>query len=160
MMGVGKSTVGKLVAKKQKMEFVDTDQAIEKKFSMTIAEIFKKNGESFFRLKEEEEVLKSLKKKNCVIALGGGAFINKAVRNYILKNAVSVWLDTDPKILYHRIKWNKKRPLLNENNSAKKINELYLKRKNIYKLANCKINCDESSKASLAKKIITFYEEQ
>jgi len=160
MMGVGKSTLGKLVAIKQKMEFVDTDQAIEEKFSMTISDIFKKKGENFFRSEEEKEVLKLLKKNNCVIALGGGAFMNRVARNYILKNAVSIWLDSDIKILYGRIKWNKKRPLLNKNNSTKKINELYFKRKNIYKLANYKINCNKLAKESIAKKIIAFYEAQ
>ena len=57
------------------------------------AEIFEKKGEKFFRKEEEKEVLQSLKKNNCVIALGGGAFINKIVRENILKNAISIWLD-------------------------------------------------------------------
>ena len=62
---------------------------------MKIDEIFKIKGEKYFRLEEEKEVLKSLNKNNCVIALGGGAFMNKVVRNNILKNAVSIWLDND-----------------------------------------------------------------
>ena len=66
---------------------------LKKNASMEISTIFKKKGEKFFRLEEEKEVLKSLKKNNCVIALGGGAFVNKTVRNNILKNAVSIWLD-------------------------------------------------------------------
>ena len=158
MMGVGKSTLGKLVAKKLNMKFIDTDHIVEEKCSMKISEIFKKKGENFFRLKEEKEVLQSLKKSNCVIALGGGAFINKTIRNYILKNAVSIWLDADLKTLYKRIKWNKKRPLLNKNNNQKKINELYFERKNIYKLANYKINCNKLKKGNIAEEIIAFYE--
>ena len=63
MMGVGKSTLGKIVAKKQDLLFIDTDLNIEKKLSMTISDIFEKKGEVFFREKEEEEVLESLKKK-------------------------------------------------------------------------------------------------
>ena len=158
MMGVGKTTVGKIVAQKQGLEFIDTDINIEKKCSMRISEIFKKKGENFFRIEEEQEVLKSLKKNNCVIALGGGAFINKTVRSSILKNAVSIWLDTDLKTLNKRIKWSKKRPLLNKENNKKEINKLYLERKNIYKLANHKINCDDLNKKNIAKKIIIFYE--
>ena len=158
MMGVGKTTVGKIVAQKQGLEFIDTDINIEKKCSMRISEIFKKKGENFFRIEEEQEVLKSLKKNNCVIALGGGAFINKTVRSSILKNAVSIWLDTDLKTLSKRIKWSKKRPLLNKENNKKEINKLYLERKNIYKLANHKINCDDLNKKNIAKKIIIFYE--
>jgi len=157
MMGVGKTTIGKIVAKKQNMEFIDTDENIEKKCSMKITEIFKKKGEVFFRNEEEKEALKSLKKRNCVISLGGGAFLNKIVRNDILKNSISVWLDIDLKILNKRIKWNKKRPLLNEKDNRKKINKLYSERKNIYKLANYKINCDDLNKEDIINKIIIFY---
>ena len=158
MMGVGKSTLGKIVAKKQSLEFIDTDDMIEEKCSMKIAEIFKKKGEKFFRLVEEKEILKSLKKNNCVIALGGGGFINRAVRNNILKNAISIWLDSDLETISKRTKWNKKRPLLNKENNQKKINKLYTERKNIYKLANYKINCDNLSKENIINKIITLYE--
>ncbi len=158
MMGVGKSTLGKIVAKRQDLEFIDTDNVIEEKCSMKIAEIFKKKGEKFFRLVEEKEILKSLKKNNCVIALGGGGFINRAVRNNILKNAISIWLDSDLETISKRTKWNKKRPLLNKENNQKKINKLYTERKNIYKLANYKINCDNLSKENIINKIITLYE--
>ena len=158
MMGVGKTTLGKIVAKKVGLKFIDTDANIEKNSLMRISEIFKRKGEEFFRLEEEKEVLKSLKESNSVIALGGGAFINKTIRNNVLKNAISIWLDADLKDLNKRIKWSNKRPLLSKENSQKKINKLYNKRKNIYKLANHIINCDKLSKENIAKKIIIFYE--
>ena len=158
MMGVGKTTLGKIVSKMANLKFIDTDANIEKNCLMKISEIFKRKGEEFFRLEEEKEVLKSLKESNSVIALGGGAFINKTVRDTILKNAVSIWLDADLKDLNKRIKWSNKRPLLNIEISQKKINKLYDKRKNIYKLANRRINCDNLSKQNIVKKIITFYE--
>tara|TARA_B100001964_G_scaffold187260_1_gene208158 strand:- start:31 stop:552 length:522 start_codon:yes stop_codon:yes gene_type:complete len=158
MMGVGKTTVGKVVAKKQGMKFIDTDKNIEEKCSMSISKIFRKKGEEFFRIEEEKKVLELLKKNNCVIALGGGAFINKTIRNNVLKNAISMWLDTDLKTLNKRIKWNKKRPLVNKKNNQKKINKLYSERKDIYKLADHKINCDKLNKENIAKKIIIFYE--
>ena len=158
MMGVGKTTLGKIVAKKQDLQFIDTDLCVEKKWSMEISEIFKIRGEKFFREEEEKEVLKSLNKSNCVIALGGGAFINRVVRNSILKNSVSVWLSQNLGTLYKRAKWNKKRPLLKEVDIKKKIKEIYNKRKDIYKLADHKINCDNLSKESIVKKIIEIYE--
>ena len=83
MMAVGKTTLARIVAKKHNLKFVDIDLNIRKKNSMTIAEIFEKKGENFFRKEEEKEVLQSLKKNNCIIALGGGAFINKTVRENI-----------------------------------------------------------------------------
>ena len=158
MMAVGKTTLGKIVAKKQELKFIDIDASIEKKNSMTIKEIFKKKGEKFFRMEEENEILKSLEKNNCVIALGGGAFMNKTVRENILKNAISIWLNVDIKTLNQRIKWNRKRPLLKEENNQKKITKLYAARKDIYKLANHKIECDNLSKKNIAEKIIALYE--
>ena len=160
MMAVGKSTLGKIVAKKQNLIFIDTDLNIEKKCAMKIAEIFKNKGEKFFRILEEREVLESLKKSKCVIALGGGAFMKKTVRDRILKDSVSIWLDVNLKTLNKRVNWNKKRPLINEKDSQIKINQLYAERKNIYKMANYRINCNNLSKEDIANKIITFYEKQ
>ena len=157
MMAVGKTTLAKIVAKKQKLEFIDIDKNIEKKNSMKISEIFDKKGEAFFRIEEEKEVFKSLKKNNCVIALGGGAFINKTIREDVLKNAISVWLDVSIKTLNERVKWNQKRPLLKKDGNAKILKDLYDKRKKIYKLANHKIICDKLNKEKLAEKIIALY---
>jgi len=158
MMGVGKSTLGKIAAKKQGLKFIDTDLNIEKKCSMKITEIFKKKGEDFFRLQEEREVLESLKKSKCIIALGGGAFMNKSIRNIILKNSISVWLDVNLKTLNKRVKWNKKRPLLNQKKAEEIIKKLYSERKDIYKLAKYKINCNYLTKKVITEKIIFFYE--
>ena len=160
MMAVGKSTLGKIVAKKQDLIFIDTDLNIEKKYAMKISEIFKNKGEKFFRILEEREVLESLKKSKCVIALGGGAFMKKTVRDRILKDSVSIWLDVNLKTLNKRINWNKKRPLINKEDSQIKINQLYAERKNIYKMANYRINCNNLIKKDIANKIITFYEKQ
>ena len=159
MMGVGKTTLGKIVAKKIGLKFIDTDANIEKNCLMKISEIFKKNGEEFFRLEEEKEVLKSLKINNSVVALGGGAFINKVIRDAILKNSISIWLDINLNDLNKRIKWGNKRPLfINKENIPKKINKIYGERKTIYKLANHRINCNNLSKETITKKIINFYE--
>ena len=77
-----------------------------------------------------------------------------------LKNSVTIWLDTNLKTLNKRIKWNKKRPLLHGENTERIIKKLYDERKNIYKLAKHKINCDNLSKEIILKKIITIYEKQ
>ena len=107
-MGVGKSTLGKIVAKKLNLKFVDIDLNIEKKWSMKIWEIFQSRGENFFRIQEEKEVLECLKKNKTVLALGGGAFMNKNIRNLILKDSLSFWLDLNLKTIVKRVKWNKK----------------------------------------------------
>jgi len=159
MMGVGKTTLAKIVARKHNLKFIDTDLNITKKNSMTIPEIFEKKGEIFFRKEEEKEVLKSLKKTNCIIALGGGAFINKTVRENILNNAISIWLDLDVETLNSRIKQNYKRPLLKKDNNQEKLRELYDERKKIYQLANHKIDCAELNKDDICKKVIEIYEQ-
>ena len=158
MMGVGKSTLGKILAKKLNLNFIDTDTSVEKSCLMKVSEIFKKKGEKYFRLEEEKEVIKAIKKSESVIALGGGAFLTKAIRNNILKNCVSIWLSLDAINLIKRLKWNKKRPLINKENKLKAINKLNLERTSIYKLANYKIDCNNMSKENIVKKIISLYE--
>ena len=158
MMTVGKTTLGKIVAKNLGLSFIDTDEHIEKKNSMRVNEIFEKKGEKFFRLEEKREINKILKKNECVISLGGGAFVDKALRNNILKNSISIWLDLNIKILSQRVKWNKKRPLLKKTNNFEIIRDIYEKRKNIYKMANHKILCDNLTKKSIASMIEAIYE--
>ena len=79
MMASGKSTIGRLLAKKLNLKFFDTDFIIEKRAEMKIVEIFQKKGEPYFRNLEKKIILNLLNKNNCVISLGGGAFINEAV---------------------------------------------------------------------------------
>ncbi|MFM8423008.1 MAG: shikimate kinase, partial [Candidatus Fonsibacter sp.] len=95
MMGTGKSTIGKEVAKKLKIEFIDTDILIENETNQTIAEIFKKNGEKYFRDLEEKIFLRIKNDKEKIISSGGGAFINESIRKKILKEYLSVWLNMD-----------------------------------------------------------------
>ena len=93
MMGVGKSSIGKDLSYKLKMEFKDIDSIIEKKLSLSISEIFKKKGEKFFRDIEEKETINYLNKNKVVIALGGGAFLNEKIRDETSKKGISFWLD-------------------------------------------------------------------
>ena len=160
MMGVGKTTSAKIVASKLKLKFVDTDSIIEEKNKMSISQIFKVKGENFFREDEERIVLNSLDKNNSVISIGGGAFINEKIREKILKQSISIWLELDIKTLSKRLIKNIKRPLLNNENNEKKLIEIYTKRKSIYNLANYKIVCDKLSKENITKKIIQIYENQ
>jgi shikimate kinase len=159
MMGTGKSTVGKEVAKKLKIEFIDTDTLIEKETNQTISEIFKKNGEKYFRDLEEQTFLKIKNDKEKIISLGGGAFINESIRKKILNEYLSIWLNMDEDLIINRIKRNsKKRPMVNQNNIEKSVKNLKKTRDPIYKLANYEINCNLNSKNKIIEKIIDFYE--
>ena len=153
MMGSGKTTLGKIVSKKLNKEFIDVDQAIEVQEDMVISEIFEKKGEPFFRILEEKISLHSLKKKNSVISLGGGAFLNKKIQKEILKNHISIWLKWDSKNLINRIKNSQKRPIaikLSDNDLNKLINE----RSKTYSKAKYQIRCDRLTKSELMERII------
>ena len=116
MMGSGKSSIGSLVAKKLKLDFIDVDKEIEKELGLTISKIFETKGEDYFRKYEEKITLKILKLNTVVVSLGGGAFVNKIIRKEILKNHISFWLNWDNKILVNRIKNSKKiQPRKNQN---------------------------------------------
>ncbi len=153
MMGSGKTSIGKLISKKLGIEFYDIDELIEKKIRSSISEIFKTKGESFFREIEEKTTLKILKKQNVVIALGGGAFLNRNIRKEVLNNHLSFWLDNDDSALINRIKNSSKRPLA-INLKDYELSNLIKKRSNIYSKALFKINCSKLTKATIVNKII------
>ena len=157
MMGSGKTTIGSLISKKLNLEFFDIDECIEKKFREKISKIFEKKGEKFFRDIEEKVTLEILKKKNIIVALGGGAFINENIRREVLKNHISFWLKLDSKTILKRIKKSSKRPIA-YNLSTDKLNELIKKRTEIYSKALYSIECNNISKIDIVKKVINIYE--
>ena len=157
-MGVGKSTIGRILANRLKIKFIDVDKIIEKNEKKTIKQIFEENGEKYFRKLEKKITLKLLKNKNAVVALGGGAFINNEIRLKVLKTSVSVWLKVSLNKLHKRYRRNDKRPLLNKKELDKEVRDIYLSRKKIYSLADFKINCDNISKDKIVEKILDFYE--
>jgi shikimate kinase len=158
MMGVGKSTVGKKLAKKLKYKFSDIDKIIEIKEKSTIKLIFENKGENYFRRVEKKITLEELKKDNLVVALGGGAFLDASIRKEIKNSCISFWLDLNIKSLLVRLKNAKKRPLLNQSNLEESINKIYSTRKKIYSEANFKIKCNSMDKNEIVYKIIKLYE--
>ncbi len=157
MMGSGKSSIGYLVAKKLKLNFVDIDKEIEKNLNMTIKKIFEIKGEDYFRKIEEQITLKRLKLNSTVISLGGGAFTNNNIRKEILKNHLSFWLNWDDKTLLNRIKNSRKRPLA-INATDTELIDLINKRSNIYSKALYEIKCDNLNKSEIVNKIVEIYE--
>jgi shikimate kinase len=157
MMGSGKSSIGFLIAKKLKLDFIDIDKEIEKELGLSISKIFEERGEDYFRKCEEKITLKKLKFNSTVISLGGGAFENKNIRKEVLKSNISFWLNWSSEILLNRIKNNKKRPLA-FNSTENELIDLIKKRSNIYSKALYEIKCDKLSKNEIVKKIIKIYE--
>ena len=158
MMGSGKSIIGKSVSKVLNMEFADTDRIIEKRMSLSIEKIFETKGEIFFRKIEMEESIKLTEKKGFVISLGGGAFINDTIREKIKKSCFSVWLELDIDEIFNRTKNNQKRPLLNMSNSREELYKIYKERKEIYSMADYKIDCNKKNKNEIVEEIKKIYE--
>ena len=157
MMGSGKSSIGSLVAKKLKLNFVDIDKEIENNLNITIKKIFEVKGEDYFRKIEEQTTLKKLKLNSTVISLGGGAFTNINIRKQILKDHLSFWLNWDDKILLNRIKNSRKRPLA-INATDNELIELIKRRSKIYSNALYEIKCDNLTESEIVNKILEIYE--
>ena len=157
MMGSGKTSIGFLVSKKLKLDFYDVDHYIENKLKMKISNIFKNKGEKFFREYEEKITLELMKIKGIVVSLGGGAFLNKNIRNEILKYHFSFWLKLDSDILIKRIKNSTKRPLA-YNISDIELKNMIKERSKIYSKALYKIDCNNLSKTEIINKVINIYE--
>ena len=157
MMGSGKSSIGKLLSRKTGLDFIDIDALIEKKENKSITEIFKVNGEKYFRDLEEKISIKKLQEYNNVISLGGGAFLNAKIRKKSSLNSITVWLNWKTSTLIDRIKDSKKRPVVT-NLKANEIKDLIEERSKIYNSSDYKVNCDKLSKSEIVNKIKNFYE--
>ncbi len=160
MMGSGKSSIGRILAKELKIPFVDTDQLIEKTYKKKISNIFKIHGEAFFRRLEYKTCSAVLKAHDAkVISIGGGAFINPKIRNLIKSKAISIWFNVSLNNLYLRLKKSKnKRPLLDYANLKNSILKTLNHRKKYYRLANLCINIKDENPKQLVKLILNKYE--
>jgi shikimate kinase len=155
MMGVGKSTIGKILAKSLNKEFYDIDDNIEKKYNMKVYEIFEYYGEKKFRDIEYKEIQNIQKDCNAVIATGGGAFTNNKNISMLNMTGLTLWLDASPLIIIERLKKNtSNRPLLKEVNIEKYINNLLIKRNPFYAKANLTIVSSQVSKNIIKNEIL------
>ncbi len=157
MMGSGKSSIGSIISKRLGINFVDIDHEIEKKLGMKISDIFEKKGEKYFREIEEDITLNILKKNKIVISLGGGSFLNSKIKNEILENHISFWLNWSIKTLVNRIKGSQKRPIA-FSSSKNELIKLIKKRSIIYSKAMYKIDCENLTKNQVVNNILKIYE--
>lgn len=116
MMGAGKSSVGRRLAARLGMPFVDADTEIEKAANASISDIFERHGESYFRDGERRVIQRLLDGEAKVLATGGGAFVNPETRAAIKARAISIWLKADRDVLLSRVKRRSNRPLLKNAN--------------------------------------------
>lgn len=141
-MGVGKTTIGSLVAKKLYRDFIDIDVEIEKEYGMTIPEIFQKLGESEFRRKEKEKIEEICKQRLNIISLGGGAFLQKEIREICLNHCIVFFLDLSWESWKDRINLIiDSRPVL-QGRTIEEIEELFRNRQEIYSVHHSKLTTD------------------
>ena len=156
MMGSGKTSIGKLLAKKINLPFYDSDEDIEDKLSLKISEIFETYGESWFREQEEKICIDILQKEKFVLALGGGAITNEGIRDSIAKNSLLIYLKTDENILFERLKNDKSRPLLKGTNLKKQINSILEDREKLYSKSNIIIENNVNDIEAVVEEIISL----
>jgi shikimate kinase len=154
-MGTGKTLVGKKLARRLKMDFVDLDEVIEKENKMKISEIFERYGEKYFRQLETKAVKKISDMNNHVISTGGGVVLKSENVKNLKKNGVIVCLKASPEIILKRIEKEKNRPLLEVKDREKKIKELLKFREVCYKKVADYMIDSSGSVNNVVKKILT-----
>lgn len=141
-MGVGKTTIGSRVAKKLYRDFYDTDVEIEKEFGMPVTKIFETIGEKEFREKEKEMIIRLCNQRLNIISLGGGAFLQKEIKDVCLKNCLVFFLDLSWESWKDRISLIiDSRPVI-QGRSLEEIENLFYKRQEIYSVHHSRVSLD------------------
>lgn len=151
-MGSGKSTVGKLLANKLSLTFIDVDKLIEKKENRSIREIFEKDGEQYFRNLEKIEINNLSKNNGYVVSTGGGLGADLDNMKVMKETGNVVWLDVSLNTILERCKNDENRPLLKL--PLNDLRKLYEDRKKVYRLANIRINADKKTPNETVEEII------
>lgn len=139
MMGAGKTAVGRALATRLGVPFLDSDAEIEAAATMSIAEIFERDGEAFFRKRETEVIDRLLENQRGILSTGGGAFLSEKNRSIISQKGVSVWLDADLSLLWSRVKHKNTRPLLRTDDPFETLKTLYEARVPSYRQADLSV---------------------
>lgn len=160
MMGCGKTAIGSRVATSLEVPFVDLDQEIEQNEGKTIPEIFAKYGEAYFRDKEQQTIRDILNSKICILATGGGAFINSDTRQLIKKLGTSVYIRADYEVLLERVSRKHNRPLLEKGDKGEILKGLMQKRCPIYEEADITVDSSESIHEAVVEQIIEALSER
>ncbi len=141
MMGAGKTAVGRAVAVKLAVPFLDSDAEIEAAANASVPEIFARDGEGFFRKRETEVILRLLDEQRGILSTGGGAFLAQANRDNIAQRGASLWLNADLNTLWNRVRHKDTRPLLRTKDPKATLEALYKARVPTYEMADLSVIC-------------------
>jgi len=154
MMGAGKSSIGRRLAGRMEIPFVDADIEIEKAAGMSIAEIFSAHGEAYFRAGEGRVIVRLLDGGPQVLATGGGAFMNPETRAAIRAKGISVWLRATLEVLNRRIKRRGDRPLLKDSDPVETLKRLIEQRYPVYAEADVTVESREVPHETIVDEIL------
>lgn len=155
MMGAGKTAVGTATARMLGVPFLDSDDEIARAARRTIAEIFERDGEAFFRARESEVLGRLLQGEPVVLSTGGGAFLNAQNRAMIKDAGVAVWLRADLDLLWQRVRHKTTRPLLRTSDPRATLSQLFAARTPVYALADLVVDAvPDLSVDGMAQKVI------
>jgi len=159
MMGAGKSTVGRLLARRLKRNFYDSDEEIERRCGVRIPVIFEIEGEAGFRARETQIIAELCVLENAVVATGGGAVLAEENRRIIAARGVVVYLHARVPHLWQRVRHDRNRPLLATADPQKKLDALYAERDPLYReVADLVVDTGKQSVQTLAKDLLTRIE--
>ncbi|MBY0341388.1 MAG: shikimate kinase [Rhodocyclaceae bacterium] len=154
MMGAGKTSIGRQLAKRLQRRFVDVDHEIEAQTGVRIPTIFEIEGEAGFREREAQTIVNLAQQDGLVLATGGGAVLREANRRCLSDTGVVIYLRVPPQTLYERTRHDRNRPLLQVENPLQRIEELYVQRDPLYReIADITMDSGNCSVAALARRI-------
>ena len=154
MMGSGKTAIGKALAASLGVPFLDSDAAIEEAAATSIAEIFERDGEKFFRKREAEVIDRLLAGPPCILSTGGGAFLSEGVRAAIAETGAALWLNPSLATLWERVRHKNTRPLLRTKDPRRTLNDLYEVRKPIYETAGLRADIAPTATIEQTTKVV------
>lgn len=159
LMGAGKSTVGRRLAKRLGLQFVDSDTEIEEASGTSAADLFERYGENDFRDGERRLVARLMDGTVRVIATGGGAFVDPRTRELLNERAITIWLDAPVEILAERTGRRDTRPLLRKGNRAQTLARLAEERQQLYAEAKIHIRSGNGAHSDVVEDIVSALQE-
>jgi shikimate kinase len=161
MMGAGKTTVGRLLARRLKLRFVDSDHEIECRCGVKIPVIFELEGEAGFRSRESQTLAELAELEGIVLATGGGAVLSAVNRERLAEGGTVVYLRAKPEDLYRRVRHDRNRPLLATAAPLERLRELYAERDPLYlEIADVVVETGAQSVQTLARGLLEKLEER
>jgi shikimate kinase len=154
LMGAGKSTIGRRLAQKLDLAFVDADAEIEQAAGKSVQDIFREHGEASFREGERRVIARLLESGPQVLATGGGAFMNEETRDNISRRGIAVWLKADVDLLMKRVRRRDNRPLLKADNPEEVMQTLIEQRYPVYGLADIIVESRDVPHSSIVSDVI------